>query len=72
LAHTVAWLQKQKWDVLQHPPNSPDLVPSDFYLCRPFKNLSGKRFEDQTPLKKKKLTSVGREHYHEGAIKHVK
>jgi hypothetical protein len=42
---TVAWLQNWKWEVLQHPPHSPNLVPSDFYLFGPFKNfVSGKRF----------------------------
>jgi hypothetical protein len=30
--HTAVWLKKQKWEVLQHPPHSRDLAPSDFYL----------------------------------------
>jgi histone-lysine N-methyltransferase SETMAR len=52
-ARTVAWLQKQKWEVLRHPPHSPHLAPSVLYLFGPFKNfLSGKRFEDQNALKK--------------------
>jgi hypothetical protein len=52
---TAAWLQKREWEVLQHLPHSPDLVPSDFYPFRPFKNvLTGKRFED--------FTSLGKEH----------
>jgi hypothetical protein len=37
-AQTVAWLQKQKQEVL-HPPHSPDLVPIDFYLFRTSKNF---------------------------------
>jgi hypothetical protein len=31
-AQIAAWLQKWKWEVLQHPPHSPDLAPSDLYL----------------------------------------
>jgi histone-lysine N-methyltransferase SETMAR len=69
-------LQKEKWEVLQHPPYSPDLAPSDFYLFGPFKNfLSRKRFEDQNTLQKtvvQYFTSLGREHYHEGMSKLVK
>jgi hypothetical protein len=45
--------KKCKWEVLQHPPHSPDLAPSNFYLFRSFKNyLSGKRYEDQNTLQK--------------------
>jgi hypothetical protein len=52
-AQTAAWLQKRKCEVLQHPPHSPDLAQSDFYLFGPFKKfLSGKRFEDQKALQK--------------------
>jgi histone-lysine N-methyltransferase SETMAR len=31
-AHTQALLQKFCWDLLDHPPYSPDLAPSDFHL----------------------------------------
>jgi hypothetical protein len=49
----VAWLQKRKWEVLQYPPHSPDLAPSDFYLFWQFKNfLSGKIFENQNASQK--------------------
>jgi transposase len=34
-----------KWEVLQHPPYSPDLAPSEFHFFGPLKHhLSGKRF----------------------------
>ena len=34
-------------EVLQHPPYSPDLIPSDFHLFGPLKqHLSGERFPD--------------------------
>jgi histone-lysine N-methyltransferase SETMAR len=73
---TVAWLQKQKCEVLQHPPYSPDLAPSDFCLFGPFMNfLSGKRFEDQMHCKKtvvQYFTSLRKEHYREGMFKLVK
>jgi histone-lysine N-methyltransferase SETMAR len=69
-------LQKWKWEVLQHPPHSLDLAPSDFYLFGPFKNfLSGKRFEDQNTLQKtvvQYVISLGKEHYHKEMFKLVK
>jgi transposase len=34
-ALTMATLLKLKWDVLPHPPYSPDLAPSDFRLFGP-------------------------------------
>jgi hypothetical protein len=63
--HTAAWLQKQKWEVLQHPPHDPDVVPSDFYLFRPFKNFfGGQIFEEQNSLQKPVVhyfTALGKE-----------
>jgi hypothetical protein len=33
------------WEILEHPPHSPDLAPSDFHQFGKFKeHLSGKRF----------------------------
>jgi hypothetical protein len=38
---------KLKWDVLPHPPYSPDLAPSDYHLFGPMKGfLGGKRFRN--------------------------
>ena len=40
-------IQKMNWEVLPHPPYSPDLAPSDFHLFSPMKHdLGGKRFAD--------------------------
>jgi len=36
-AHTVETLQKLKFQVLAHPPYSPDLTPSDYHLFGPLK-----------------------------------
>jgi hypothetical protein len=48
---TTALLKKFKWDILDHPPYSPDLAPSDFHLFfQPKKHLAGKRFEDYDEL----------------------
>ena len=34
------------WEVMHHPPYSPDLAPSDYYLFRVFQNhLNGKTFD---------------------------
>ena len=44
---TTTMLGSFKWEVLQHPPYSPDLAPSDFHLFGPLKHhLSGERFPD--------------------------
>lgn len=41
-----------KWTVLPHPPYSPDLAPSDYYLFRSLAHaLEDKRFDDQDHLK---------------------
>jgi len=38
-------IQTLKWNVLPHPPYSPDLVPSGYHLFGPLKeHLGGKRF----------------------------
>ena len=40
------------WDVLPHPPYSPDIAPSDFHLFRSLQNfLNGKNFENFVDLK---------------------
>jgi len=45
---TKAWLEKYKWEVLEHPPYSPDLAPSDFFLFGPLKkHLGGTHFQNE-------------------------
>lgn len=42
---TVDKLRKFHWEMLEHPPYSPDLAPSDFHLFGPLKKfLAGQRF----------------------------
>jgi histone-lysine N-methyltransferase SETMAR len=36
-AHTVDTLRALKFELLNHPPYSPDLAPSDFHLFGPLK-----------------------------------
>lgn len=44
-------LLELNWEVLQHPPYSPDLAPSDFYLFRSLaNNIQGKTFADEEDL----------------------
>jgi len=44
---TLETLWKLKWNLLTHPPYSPDLAPSDFYLFGRLKSdLQGMRFTD--------------------------
>jgi histone-lysine N-methyltransferase SETMAR len=50
---TTATLRSLKWEVLQHPPYSPDLSPSDFHLHGPLKHhLSGERFPDDDAVER--------------------
>jgi hypothetical protein len=43
--HTRELLRLYNWDVLDHPPYSPDLAPSDLYLFGPLnKHLGARRF----------------------------
>ena len=44
--------QKGGWKVLPHPPYSPDLAPSDFFLFGPLKDfLRGQKFDDDEEVK---------------------
>ena len=43
-----AAIRECKFEQLNHPPYSPDLAPSDYYL---FRNLRGTRFRDDDELK---------------------
>ena len=39
------------WNVMLHPPYSPDLAPSDYYLFRSLQNyLNGKTFNDDEAM----------------------
>jgi histone-lysine N-methyltransferase SETMAR len=50
---TTATLRSFKWEVLQHPPYSPDLAPSDFHLFGSLKrHLSGERFPDDDAVER--------------------
>jgi len=50
---TTATLRSFKWEVLQHPPYSPDLAPSDFHLFGPLKHhLSGECFPDDDAVER--------------------
>jgi len=54
---TFALLEKFKWDILYHPPYSPDLAPSDFHLfLRIKKHLAGKKFDDDDEVQEKVMT----------------
>jgi hypothetical protein len=49
-------LEKFKWDVLDHPPYSPDLAPSVFHLFLQLKHLAGKRFNDDDEVQEEVIT----------------
>ncbi|UYV74835.1 hypothetical protein LAZ67_12001208 [Cordylochernes scorpioides] len=47
-----AALQELEWEVLQHPPYSPDLAPTDYHLFRSMSNhMRGTTFDDEEDLK---------------------
>ncbi|CAK9816407.1 Histone-lysine N-methyltransferase SETMAR [Anthophora quadrimaculata] len=49
---TVDLLQQFGWDIITHPPYSPDLVPNDYHLFPKLKeNLTGMRFNNDDEVK---------------------
>ena len=47
------YLEGAKWEILPHPPYSPDISPSDFHLFRFMQSaLSGERFNSYEGIKK--------------------
>jgi len=50
-------MQKVKWDILDHPPYSMDLMPSDFHLFLHLKkHLIGKKFNDDDEVQEEVMT----------------
>lgn len=50
-AVAMAAIQESGFELLEHPPYSPDLAPSDFYLFSQLKkHLRGKKFEDDSEV----------------------
>ena len=72
-AHTAETLQKLNFEVLDHPPYSPDLAPSDFHLFGPLKEaIRGCRFTSDEALKEAVhswLASQPKTFFHEGIKK---
>ena len=45
-------LRELEWDILTHPPYSPDLTPSDYHLFRSLEHyLLGEKFESEEHIK---------------------
>jgi len=54
---TTALLEKLRWDILDHPPYSPDLAPSDFHLFLYLKkHLAGKKFDNDNEMQEEVMT----------------
>ena len=54
---TTALLEKFKWDILDHPPYSPDLAPRNFQLFLHLKkHLAGKKFDDDDEVQEEVIT----------------
>lgn len=74
-AMTKTQLDKFRWELLDHPPYSPDLAPSDFHVFPKLKEyLGGKRFENDDVLKETVtnwLNAQAAEFYGEGIQKLV-
>jgi len=51
VAHTVDTLRALKFEVLKHPPYSPDLAPSDLHLFGPMKeHMWGQKFANDSEV----------------------
>jgi hypothetical protein len=52
-------LQRYNWEVLYHPPYSPDLAPSNFLLFGPLKkHLGGRRFTTKGEVQQAVMSSL--------------
>ena len=65
-------LEEFGWEVLPHPPYSPDLAPSDYHLFRSLRNhLVKKQFDDQAQLKsdlENFFSSLSRKFFEDGIL----
>jgi hypothetical protein len=53
-------MQEQQFEVLEHPPYSPDLAPSDFHLFGPHKHhLSAEHFPDDEAVEREVTAKAG-------------
>ncbi|XP_055711489.1 histone-lysine N-methyltransferase SETMAR-like [Phlebotomus papatasi] len=49
---TLAKLKEMNWEIMPHPPYSPDIAPSDYHLFRSLQNnLNGKKFKNVEDVK---------------------
>jgi histone-lysine N-methyltransferase SETMAR len=68
-------IEKMGSEILEQPPHSPDLAPSDFHLFGKLKeHLSGKRFASDQEVKNETrnwLTNLDTNFYAEGILKSV-
>ena len=54
---TIALLEKFKWDILDHPPYSLDLAPSNFHLFLHLKKrLARKKFDNDDEVQEEVMT----------------
>ncbi|GBN09663.1 hypothetical protein AVEN_33502-1 [Araneus ventricosus] len=50
--HCTDLLKRCRWEVLDHPPYSPDLAPCNFHVLEPLRNaLKGCRFSDDNEVR---------------------
>lgn len=49
---TIEKIKEFNWEIMHHPPYSPDIAPSDYHLFRSLQNyLTGKKFNSADELK---------------------
>jgi len=54
---TTVLMEKFKWDILDHPPYSLDLAPSDFRVFLHLKkHLTGRKFDDDDEVQEEVMT----------------
>ena len=62
-------LLKLGWDVMPHPPYSPNLAPSDYHLFRPLQNhLNGETFDSNEAVENELIFASKNQTFYESGI----
>jgi len=63
------YLETLKWDILPHPPNSPDIAPSDYWLFRRMQQVTGSLLSQKLKIGSKIKSPPKTSHFFEMEFK---